>query len=243
MKIYSLLLHRALGTSTREQHIEWAVQLLAQGSDTPSLRILAGLNPKTERDKIESFFRKALQELGIGNAALPTNLRQVTELVWQAYEELELSAEQVVHMMANLFVKSELEDELLSIWYAIEEEMDYLQNGCGGFCYSQEELKNIDAVVKREWDLFVRASLLHPPKGFMSFCQCGFCGSFGRGRPESRLRDRIRAALPWSRHKPSFYLTCATRGRYVNRPMSAPDVRDQYFTHLEASKVHASRWN
>ena len=43
--IDKLLLDRWIGDAQAEDYIAWAVDLLVAGRDTPSLRILAGLNP------------------------------------------------------------------------------------------------------------------------------------------------------------------------------------------------------
>ncbi len=48
-----------------EDYVEWAVERLCEGLDTPSLRILAGVNTRFDRDKIEPYFEKTCKELNI----------------------------------------------------------------------------------------------------------------------------------------------------------------------------------
>ncbi len=51
-----LLLDRWMGDAPGEDYIAWAVDLLVAGRDTPSLRILAGLNPIHEQYEIDEYF-------------------------------------------------------------------------------------------------------------------------------------------------------------------------------------------
>jgi hypothetical protein len=54
----SLFLKRAMNSAAPADYVNWAVERLIEGLDTPALRILAGLNPRLERDDIEPCFKK-----------------------------------------------------------------------------------------------------------------------------------------------------------------------------------------
>ncbi|HYF49658.1 MAG TPA: hypothetical protein VEJ63_09645 [Planctomycetota bacterium] len=54
---------RALNTVRTEAAIDWAMTELCNGKDTPTLRILAGLSPQTPPAELESYFRRACNEL------------------------------------------------------------------------------------------------------------------------------------------------------------------------------------
>jgi len=58
-----LLARRAVGELPGEDAIAWAASALADGIDTPTVRILAGLNPDLDRADIASYFGRALHEL------------------------------------------------------------------------------------------------------------------------------------------------------------------------------------
>lgn len=57
-------LARSRGRGWKEAAVEWAVETLSSGTDTPSLRILAGLAPSTDRAEVEAYLTLTLKELG-----------------------------------------------------------------------------------------------------------------------------------------------------------------------------------
>jgi len=58
-----------------ESAIDWAVDALVEGRDSPSLRMLAGLNPRFDREDAPDLFEAAVRELGVAPLRDP----------WEAY--------------------------------------------------------------------------------------------------------------------------------------------------------------
>jgi hypothetical protein len=56
---------RALDRTPDERAVQWAVNLLVAGQDTPSLRVLAGLNSPLDYFETTKLIDRALAELGV----------------------------------------------------------------------------------------------------------------------------------------------------------------------------------
>jgi len=56
---------RALNYSPDERWVDWAVRLLTEGADTPSLRIMAGLRPPFHYFEVTQLLDRTLDELGV----------------------------------------------------------------------------------------------------------------------------------------------------------------------------------
>lgn len=54
-----------LSDFSMDETIDWAVEMLMQGLETPSLLILAGISKPAHRNETESYFLNALKELNI----------------------------------------------------------------------------------------------------------------------------------------------------------------------------------
>lgn len=168
----TLLLNRSMGLATPESHINWAVERLCEGVDSPSLRILAGLNVLLERDEIEEYFTKTCKELNIDSLLKLAEPRKIAYLVKKNYDLEEMSVEAALYMMAELYQKSEYSDPLLSVWYELEEELLAREDGNGGYFYPPDAIDSLENVFKREWALFERGLRLDLPEAFIRFIQC-----------------------------------------------------------------------
>jgi hypothetical protein len=238
MKTDSLLLNRAFGTSSREQYVEWAVDQMVAGVDTPSLRILAGLNPQVDLDEVEEFFQKAASEMGIHDTMPSRDLHRAADIIWRCYSDNELTEDRVIDLMARLYEKSEHQDSLFRVWYDIREELAMIGSGHEGCFYTPSALKDLRGLVQREWQLFKRAATVNLPEDFFHFIQCQRCGHVGAARFTRRgLINRVRAVLPWIKRKPPLWPTCSACGSYDYRSLSDPVVREEFIREHEADQA------
>jgi hypothetical protein len=60
-----LLARRSIGTATSSDYVDWAVAELLAGTDTPNLRILAGLPKPPYWPDVERHFERTLMEMGL----------------------------------------------------------------------------------------------------------------------------------------------------------------------------------
>ncbi len=229
MKTDTLLLNRALGMGSREQCVEWAVDQMVAGADTPSLRILAGLNPQVDLDEVEEFFQKTAQEMGIQDAMPSRDLRRAAEIIWRCYSDGELTEDGVIDLMARLYEKSEYRESSFRIWFDIREELAMLGSGYEGCFYPPSAFKDLRVLVHREWQLFRMAAAVNLPGDSLHYIRCQQCGFIGKARFTSRgLTNRVRSVLPWVKPRPPLWPRCSACGSYDYRSMSDPDVREEF---------------
>ncbi len=244
MNTDDLMLNRSLGTAFPDQYVDWAVQLLCDGSDTPSLRILAGLDLRFDTEEIEAYFFKACQEMEINCAPRAKEPRRSLGLVRNSYERGNSSATTAIHMLARLYWQSDYTDHLLSVFYEIEEELSLKGTGLEGRFYPMEALDDLDLALRREFNLFEEAAQLDLPANFLRFIRCDQCGHIGE--PVSRyktLKDRLKVLFPGSRPRPYQWPACTKCRSFSNKRMMNPDVRQEYFAQLRSKQAARSVGN
>ena len=140
-----LLLDRWMGYALPEDYVAWAVELLVAGRDTPSLRVLAGLNPNLERDDIEVYFLRSCKELKLRPLESSDSPRDAVPLVKRLYRSGTLSPEETLQLLSRLFELSDYSDPLLGLWFAVDDE------------FFPEVMESLEEWIDREWELFDRA--------------------------------------------------------------------------------------
>ena len=224
-----------LGEATPEDHIAWAVRRLGEGFDTPSLRVLAGLDPTHERWEIEPYFLKSLEEADLEAAEGLDGPRDAARIVRRLFEDGRLSAEQTVARMSALHRRGEYADPILGIWHDLEEELLLEGSGHEGVFYPRDAIQPLESAVRREWVLFDRALALRLPDNFIELVRCEPCGHVGvPKRIPNTFLDSVKIALPWLRSPPNVRYTCAECGSERYRGISDPGVRELWYSVLEA---------
>jgi hypothetical protein len=237
MQTDSLMLNRSLGSAFPDQYVDWAVERLCDGSDTPSLRILAGLNPRCETAEIEEYFLKTCRELEIDCVKPAEEPRRSLGLVRRSYERGDISSETAFHMLARLYAHSDYSDPLLAVFYEIEEEISMRGSGHEGCFYPPEALEKLDDALLRELRLFTEATQLDLPKGFIRFIRCQQCRHIGQSRLRHKtLKDKLRAAIPGLRPRPALWHTCARCGSFDYKIMMDPEVRQDFYNRIKSEQ-------
>jgi len=228
-------------TPPPEDYISSAVDLLVAGKDTPSLRILAGLNPIQEQYEIDEYFIRTCEELGLESLALSGNPRDAVPLVRRLSQSGTLSPEEAVRRMCSLFELSDYSDPLLEAWYALADYLANIADGPvtwimgvwpAGYFRLPEETEPLDETIDREWELFDRAVALDLPDGFQHFVRCEGCRHIG---PHARLSifDRCRNwKLGYAIGSMQPLWKCAKCGETFLLHMACAEVREDYFTRL-----------
>lgn len=231
----SLILNRSLGTAYPDQYVDWAVEQMCNGLDSPSLRILAGLNTKFDSEEIESYFKKTCSELDIECFIPSQEPRYSVGLIHRTYKRGDITAVTAFYMLARLYQLSEYSDPLLGVFYYIEEELSMRGSGHEGCFYRPDALADLDEALISEFDLFFAASELFLPKGFMRFIRCQHCAHVGEARLQRKtLGDKIRGMIPGLRIKPVWWQTCSRCGSFDYKGMIDPDVRRNYLNQIKS---------
>jgi len=235
------MLNRSIGSAVPDQYVAWAVQLLSDGSDAPSLRILAGLNPNLETEEIEEYFLRTCRELGIYCTLPADEPRRAVSLLQRSYEQGDTPAKAAFHALARLYEQSDYTDPLLAVFYEIEEELSLKGTGLEGRFYPMEALEDLDLALRREFDLFREAAQLDLPANFLHFIRCDRCGHLGE--PVSRyktLQDKLKALFPGNRCRTHQWPACTKCRSFSNETMMNPDVRQEYFAQLRSKQAGRS---
>ena len=127
--------------------------MLVSDEDTPSLRILAGLNPRLEHHDIQPDFLKACNELDIPPIDVGGDPRLVMPYIRRLYFDGKLSTHRTLHEISMIASASRYSVPLLVL---LSEAHDL-------FGLYDDELGPLKEWMDREWDLFDLAEGLDLP--------------------------------------------------------------------------------
>ncbi|MCA1617990.1 MAG: hypothetical protein LC795_01460 [Acidobacteria bacterium] len=145
---------RALYQLPASDYVDWAVEMLAQGSDSYSLRILAGLGPSTSSFEAEGYFLRSARELGL---RIPDSAGAVRAYACEIARELvegRLDAREAVRALYRICLGTEYEREYI-IWLRLDDALDSLLSGGYAYTYESATLENFEEVARQEAGKFV----------------------------------------------------------------------------------------
>jgi hypothetical protein len=165
-----LLLHDI----SAQDYIEWAVDMLVKGDDSPSLRILAGLDRHNRFLEVESYFLRSIKELNIEEMEGTTAIRSYANEVFQQIINEQFSSSQLVVKTLSqiywniyqLYVSYDHAnnydllcevDVLLkdfNIWRELDNTIEALIVGDFPHDYPSATLENFDTIVQQETEKF-----------------------------------------------------------------------------------------
>jgi hypothetical protein len=110
-----------LGESVAEAElVEWATEALCEGLETPSLCILAGLNPVLDGPEMRDYFEKCLRELHLSRppreATLVLHATEIAAALLAETLEVHAAIDQSYRILSELNYVG-----LLSGWYELDE--------------------------------------------------------------------------------------------------------------------------
>ncbi|EKV03790.1 hypothetical protein Lepto7375DRAFT_6104 [Leptolyngbya sp. PCC 7375] len=136
-----------------EDCIQWAIDALCAGQDSPSLRILAGLTPPFYSFEVRDYATKALKELGI---EIPTDEKAITAyaqmLITEILADPDCMQDRLV-ALCNLYIDEDYQDDIYD-FYLLRWAFDDLQNSKVQFYWVGATHDNIQEIVItrcREW--------------------------------------------------------------------------------------------
>ncbi len=215
-----LLLDRWMGNALPEDYVAWAVELLVAGRDTPSLRVLAGLNPTLERRDVEMYFLRSCNELELRPLESSDSPRGAVPLVGRLSRSGSLSPMETLRHMSRLYELSDYSDPLLGLWFAMEDE------------FFPEEMESLEEWIDREWKMFDQAAGLDLPDDFHQLVRCEGCRHIGRlARPTFFSGPRVHSTQGYMA-KETFPPVCAKCGDTHFKRMANAEVQEDYFSRL-----------
>lgn len=145
MNICEVYYHKYKGDATPERHyIPWAISLLEKDFDTPSLCILAGLQPPFNEFEVNKYLKNTLRELSIYP---PTFEQCITQLTYQHLLTIYMDASTASYEAARI-VNLAFEHRAVKNLHEWREISDSTNN-IYARSYSEQEIK---ALAKEEID-------------------------------------------------------------------------------------------
>ncbi|MBW4694030.1 MAG: hypothetical protein KME27_19975 [Lyngbya sp. HA4199-MV5] len=152
---------RALHQVFADDYIDWAIELLVQGYDSPNLRILAGLDRRSSVFDIETYFIHAIKELEIEEPEPKAAVRAYAcEMAQQIIDGQFTSLRAVVRALYQIWLNTDY-DPNYAIWLTLDDALDSLYAGEYPYSYPSATLENFEAIVQQEAARFV-SQLLQP---------------------------------------------------------------------------------
>lgn len=99
-----------------EAVVEWAVEALAAGFDSRSLRILAGLEPPHDPEEIRRLYAAAFVEIGISPLSQEAHIRFFIASVLRGMLSGELGSKAALERLADLHIARGYDRELADFY-------------------------------------------------------------------------------------------------------------------------------
>src|ERR1700722_7763128 len=107
----------ALSLLQSDAVVAWAIDTLAAGFDSGSLRILAGLEPPFDYDEVKRLYDRVFAELGIPQLPPEQHVRFYITSVLRSMRAGERGRKDTLKMLADLCVSLNYQRELMEFYH------------------------------------------------------------------------------------------------------------------------------
>lgn len=114
---------RAMQKGLAEDYADWAVGMLESGSDSKSLRILAGLTKTDSCFEAEEYFRKAISEIGISEPTKEKAFHDYAVYCAERIVDEKIDIRNGVKRLYSLCVEADY-PKWLMIWFELDDALD-----------------------------------------------------------------------------------------------------------------------
>lgn len=143
-------------------YVDWGVAMLIEGSDSPALRILAGLEPLTDRFEAEDYFRRATRELGIRVPAVDEMLDLYAEDLCRQLLDGRIPPKEALSKLCRVTIASGYAERHMD-WFYVCDAFDCLEEG--KHLYPSATLENCEELLRKEAKVFLSRSNPAPECG------------------------------------------------------------------------------
>jgi hypothetical protein len=137
---------RALGQLS---FVEWAGEMLTQGYDSVSLRMLAGLNRLTSTSEAEHYFLRSIKELNLTPPEVGTAIRAYACEIAQLLVDGKITGRDGVRRLYQICIDTDYASDFI-IWLELNDALYSLLHGNYPFTYESATLENFDEIAKQE---------------------------------------------------------------------------------------------
>ena len=145
---------RALGEVFASNYIDWAGEMLVQGYDSHSLRILAGLDGFISTFEAEDYFLRSIKELNLTVPDSDMAIRAFACAIAQRVIDGNITGQEGVRALYKICIATEYEKDFI-VWLELDDALDSLLYGSYPYTYQSATLENFDEIAKREAEIFI----------------------------------------------------------------------------------------
>lgn len=158
----ALFFARATNRLFASDYVEWAISMLEQDFDSPSLRILAGLDGSSLFEA-DDYFRRVLRELHIPQPDFEASLRAYACDLATRIVAGTLDAENGVRLLYRICLAADYAKDFM-VWLYLDDALDDIKAGRYPHTYESLTTANLEETVRTEAKLFLER-----------FCQTNVC--------------------------------------------------------------------
>jgi hypothetical protein len=151
---------KALHQLSTSDYVDWAGEMLVQGYDSYSLRILAGLDRFASPFEAEDYFLRSVKELGLSIPDSENAIRAYACVIAQQISEGEITSQEGVRALYKICIATEYERDFV-VWLELDDALDNLLYGDYLYTYESATLDNFDEIAKREAVNFINTVCGH----------------------------------------------------------------------------------
>ncbi|HEX8607680.1 MAG TPA: hypothetical protein VF679_03450 [Pedobacter sp.] len=152
--ISSIFGKRALAELSASDYVDWAGEMLMQGYDSHSLRILASLDKLAGTYETEDYFLRSIKELDFIIPDSETAIRGYACATAQQIIDEKITGQQGVRALYKICVATQYERDFI-IWLELDDALDSLLYGDYPYSYESATLESFDEIAKREAESFI----------------------------------------------------------------------------------------
>jgi hypothetical protein len=151
-----IVARRALERSCGSECVDWAVSMLAEGFDSPHIRILAGKHGPHNHFELASLRDRALDELEVGVVSPHEAVRVFAKETLEAAIKGDADLRAAIETVSQLYIESDYPGDLLD-FYLLRNAYRDLQTFGDQFYWPNADRSNILDIMKTCAEAFVRA--------------------------------------------------------------------------------------
>ena len=150
---------------TVADYIDWAVEKLVEGSDSPDLRLLSGLDATSSLFEAELHFAKAIKQLGILEPDRAGKLRAYGVLLARLILDGVISPRAGVYTLYRICVLLDYPKEFM-VWLELDDAYEDIKAGLHPYSYQSTTAENCESIVRLEAEKFLELAKNNflPPK-------------------------------------------------------------------------------
>lgn len=236
MDLTELAGRRALGNATRDDHVRWAEGLLGDGVDSDEVAVLAslGLAENPDSQEIESWFQKALDDLGLELPPHDQALLSYSRRICQNIVDADITPEDGLMLLEPFYRATRYAQTVFMIWAELVEDVSLLCEGERPVFNSGLNTANMAPFIHDVAAQYLRLSDLELPETFFDLHACSECGFIGECDWQTLEQPWLPALLFRLIRRRSQSLRAICRACHAPFPKNMSDyaARQQYLASL-----------